>query len=126
MITDFSNITSALVKLALDAHTLQHNAIATNIANANTQNYHTSTVDFQKVYDDMNVLYTNDDFRSQSGNMKSSINSGDYLQVSNKQGVEVDQELVGLSENTVKYKTLLSALASRGEIMQIAIKGDKR
>ena len=126
MITDFNNITSTLVKLALDMHSVQHNLLATNIANANTNNFHRSSINFDQVYEDMNVLLEQSDFSLQSKQIKASINAGSYTDVSNNNGVELDNELIGLSVNTVKYKALLSALSSRGEIMKLAITGEKR
>lgn len=126
MITDFSNVTSALVKLALDMHSAQHNLLATNIANANTENFHRSSIDFDRVYEDMNVLLNNDDLSTQTMQIKANINAGSYTGISNNKGVELDSELIGLSVNTVKYKALLSALASRGDIIKIAITGEKR
>ena len=76
MITDFNNITSTLVKLALDMHSVQHNLLATNIANANTNNFHRSSINFDQVYEDMNVLLEQSDFSLQSKQIKASINAG--------------------------------------------------
>jgi len=126
MITDFSSLPGTLVKLALDMHSVQHNLLATNIANANTQQYHRVTLEFNRIYEDMSKLAEEGDLTAQADNIQANINASAYLSTSNEKGVELDRELIGLSENTVQYKALLSALASRGDIMQIAIKGEKR
>ena len=128
MITDFSNITSSIVKLALEASSLQHNLLATNIANANSDNFNASRIDFSKIYEEMSraMEMTGNDGVDQTQELKNRMINGYFINTSEVEGVELDSELIGLSKNTIMYKTLLSALSSRGELMQLAINGEKR
>ncbi len=128
MITDFSNITTSIVKIALDASSMQHNLLATNIANANTDNFNASRIDFSRIYEEMSrtTEMTGKDGLEMAQELKSRMINGDFINTTEVEGVELDSELIGLSKNTIMYKTLLSALSSRGELMQLAINGEKR
>ena len=122
MITDFTNVTSEISKFSLDLLSMQHNYISNNIANANTQNFHPSKIDFSSVYESIESQINNgSDVSITISGIKSDLEQGQHVVTSNVSGVEVDNELVGLSKNTIMYKALLSALSTRGDFMKIAI-----
>jgi len=122
MITDFTNITSEISKFSLDLLSMQHSHISNNIANANTQNYHPSKINFSSIYDEIDKqINSGVDITSTLSGLKNDLQSGEHVTISKVEGVELDYELVGMSKNTIMYKALLSALSSRGDFMKIVL-----
>ena len=126
MITDFTNITSEITKFSLDMLSMQHNYISNNIANANTQNYHPSKIDFSSVYENIENQFNNGaDISATLAGIKSDLQQGHHVLTSSVSGVELDSELIGLSKNTIMYKALLSAMSGRGDFMKIVLNSGK-
>lgn len=126
MITDFTNATSEITKFSLNMLSMQHNYISNNIANANTENYHPSKLDFSSVFQSIETqMNSNEDVLMAISGVKEDLQHGQHLITSNVKGVEIDSELVGLSKNTIMYKALLSALSNRGDFMKIALNSGK-
>lgn len=116
MINDLGGITSIVAKAALDAAVARHDVIANNIANANTPGYLPKAFRF-------------DDYMAA---VRAELSGGDahvptprdsqWLQTLTGQSVQLDMEMVGLSENVVRYQALLGALDKRGAILKMAIR----
>lgn len=124
MITDFTNVTSEISRFSLDMLSMQNNYIANNIANANTQNFHPSKIDFSSIYEHIESQLNGASDNSLS-ELKSDIQQGQYITTSNVAGVELDSELIGLSKNTIMYKAILSAMSGRGDFMKIVLNSGK-
>ena len=122
MITGADAITRDLVKLALDAASLRHDAIANNLANIHSQGYAPQRVNFEE----------------QLQALRQAVNSGttptraaidtvrpfveaDPSAAPGDATAMIDREMLKLSQNTVHYQALLKALAKRGAIMNLAV-----
>ena len=117
---------SGLLSLALDAAGMRQQAIAQNIANANTPGYQRVSVSFENR---LNAL------RDGAGNLATpSLASLSDLRPTfafadaNAQGsgVALDQEMAQLSQNTLHHQALLKALDKHLSLMGIAINEGKR
>jgi flagellar basal-body rod protein FlgB len=118
--------TSALLSLALDAAGMRQQAIAHNIANANTPGYQRISVSFEQrlaaLGDGAGHVATPSlaslaDFRP-SFEYAAAAEAGS--------GVALDQEMAQLSENTLHHQALLKALNKHLSLMSIAINEGKR
>ena len=120
-------ITVDMVRLALDAASLRHQAIANNIANVNTPGYAPASVNFEH---QMNVV-------------RAALNQGDDIQPGMLNGIRplieraapvgdadrtalLDTEVANLAQNTVQYEALLKALGKHMSILGSAISEGKR
>lgn len=120
-------ITTDLVKLALDAASMRHLAIAHNIANVNTPGFAPARVDFE----------------AQLGAARAALQLGQPLEASMLAGVRpvtlrtevpagadrsamLDLEVAAMAENTVHYESLLKALGKQMSILASAISEGKR
>ena len=127
MISLVDSSTSALLGLALDATTMRHQAIAHNIANANTPGYKTISVNFEQSLLDAREAMKSGQGASLSGAsgfrpafeivQESSINDG---------AVSLDVEIAKLSENTLHQQALLKALNRHLSMLSFAINEGKR
>jgi flagellar basal-body rod protein FlgB len=117
------DITSALLLKALDAASLRHQAIASNLANANSVNYRPLRVNFEEQLGFARAALM------QSG---STLTAGDVASVKPRleqepapkagtAAVMLDMEMVKLSQNTLQYQALLKGLTHRGSLITTAI-----
>ena len=125
----FDSSTSALVRLALDAASMRHAAIANNIANHASPGYAPQRVNFEQ----------------QLGQARQALAAGGRVQLSDfsqvrptvERGVprtdsasgsasQLDIEMVRLAQNTLQYQALLRASGRFGTILATAINEGKR
>src|SRR5213078_171 len=117
-----NDVTTALLLKALDAASLRHQAIASNLANANSVNYRPLRVNFEE----------------QLGFAKAALaGSANTLTAADVAGVQprleqepapkagaaavmLDMEMVKLSQNTLQYQALLKGLTHRGSLITTA------
>lgn len=119
--------TSALLSLALDAAGMRQQAIAQNIANANTPGYQRVTVSFES------RLAALVEGSNRPGAAPSLAGLGDYrpafeyAEASEQgSGVALDMEMAQLSQNTLHHQALLKALNKHMSLVGIAINEGKR
>jgi flagellar basal-body rod protein FlgB len=126
VVSIIDNSTVGLLGLALDAAGMRQQAIAHNIANANTPGYQRISVSFESRLDALrdgrgNVappsLASLADFRP-SFVYDAPLEAGS--------SVALDQEMAQLSENTLHHQALLKALNKHLSLMSIAINEGKR
>lgn len=122
------SVTTALIMKALDAAVLRHQAIASNIANANSAGARPLRVNFEEQLG----------FARQAlAGGASSVSISDveslhpYLEherapVTGSPAVMIDMEMVKLAQNTVQYQALLKGLGHRVSLLSIAINEGKR
>ena len=121
-------VTNTMLKLALDAASLNHQAIANNIANVNTQGYAPVRVNFEEQMDAI----------------RQTLDQGDRVKPDMLAGIQPvmvrDESLVGdgdmttsldmqtarLAENTVHYEALLKVVGMRMSMLNSAINEGKR
>jgi len=130
MIEDISGVTPKLVMAALDGLLLRHQVISHNIANASTPNYSAQKVSFEEYMATMSLEASNDAEKSvlteQVEKLNTLISEKDSLVTTTGSKVELDKEVVALTENVLKYRALLQANSTRGEILGMAIRGRGR
>jgi flagellar basal-body rod protein FlgB len=127
MISQTEAVTSQLLRMALDAATLRHTAIANNIANVNSAGYMPASVNFEQ----------------QLAAVKSALNNGDDITQSMLAGVQpyitrsapavdvdrnalLDMDVANLAQNTVQYDALLKAMGKHMSILLSAVTEGKR
>jgi flagellar basal-body rod protein FlgB len=120
-------ITVSMARMALDAASMRHLAIANNIANVNTEGYTPVRVNFEQ----------------QMGAARNALDSGGKVEASMLAGIHpvlrhsapeagtnrtttLDTEVADMAQNTVQYEALLKALGKHMAIMGAAISEGKR
>jgi len=120
-------ITLDMLKMALDAASLRHQAIANNIANVNTPGYAPARVSFE----------------AQMGALRSTLQQGNPITPGMLSGIRpvlereavvqesdrtalLDKEIVNMAQNTVQYEALLKALGKHMSILSAAVAEGKR
>lgn len=114
--------TKALLKLALDASALRHQAVANNLANMHSVGYVPLRVNFDE----------------QLGAMRQTLAAGGEISPAQTAAVRpyivqdaqapigqatamIETEMIKLSQNTLHFQSLLKALQKRGAIMSLAV-----
>jgi flagellar basal-body rod protein FlgB len=128
MITGISGATAEAVTLALDAASLRHQALASNIANANTAGYTPLRVNFEEQLAAFRrTLNGSDaDVRDTLHEVKGFIEPDLAATGQGAANVMLDMEVVKLSQNVVQYQTLLRGLNKQMSIISTAINEGKR
>ena len=126
MLDDIGGVTSQLVKVALNASLLRHEVIANNIANANTPGYQPQRVNFENLL--LNIEHDRDALmdevvKAQLDELRQVIDEGGVIEQSGQQQVELDVEMVEMTENVIRYRALLEGLSKRGDLIKMAISG---
>ena len=126
MLDDIGGVTSQLVKVALNASLLRHEVIANNIANANTPGYQPQRVNFENLL--LNIEHDRDALmdevvKAQLEELSQVINEGSVIEQSGQPQVELDVEMVEMTENVIRYRALLEGLSKRGDLIKMAISG---
>jgi flagellar basal-body rod protein FlgB len=118
-----------LLKKGLDASSLRSKAISNNIANINTKGYKRQYVSFEeslkKNMDNLN-LKTEDDKHIQDGSeygeVKTETDSSSSMREDGN-NVDVDNEMVNQSANTLMYNALVTQANSRLTMERYVING---
>jgi flagellar basal-body rod protein FlgB len=128
MITGISGATNDAVILALDAANLRHQAIANNIANANTPGYTPLKVNFEEQLTAFRRAMdgSDADVRSALHGVKGFIEEDLAAAGRGASNVMLDMEVVKLSQNVVHYQSLLRALSNQMSIVSAAINEGRR
>ena len=124
MVSLIDSSTTGLLSLALDAAGMRQQAIAQNIANANTPGYQRLAVSFEGR---LAELTRN---TSMGGEPPSLASLGDFRPsfelAGNGEPVALDMEVAALSENTLHQQALLKALNKHFALLGSAINEGKR
>jgi len=121
MAIDITGPVTTLVRTALDASSLRHEAISNNIANVNTPGFKSQKVSFEDQLQAMvgSGQYKNDHLLKEK---MESINPYIYESDNEQQSNQLDVEMVDMAKNTIHYQTLLKGLRGYGSIVKMAIK----
>jgi flagellar basal-body rod protein FlgB len=129
MTTGLESSTIGVVALALDAASLRHQAIASNIANAETPGYRPLKVSFEEQLSAARAAVRQDGSVDADA-LKSlrPVLESEPLSAPGEAGsvVALDQQVAKLSENAVQYQALLRALNKQFSIIATAITEGKR
>ena len=116
-------ITSAVMKLALDGAALRHQALASNIANAQTPGYAPLKVSFEGELGRARE-------RLAAGENPSAVLADALPQMTAEQpgagALPLDMQVAELAQNVVQYQALLKGWSKRMAILSVAINEGKR
>lgn len=128
MIDAISGATTQALVLALDAAGLRHQAIANNIANANTPGYIPLRVNFEEQLSAFRDVQngTDNQVRDSLRGVQGFIEQDMAASGSGAANVMLDMEVVKLNQNVVHYETLLRGLNKQMSILSMAINEGKR
>lgn len=124
MAIDLNGPVSGLVVAALDAASLRHEVIASNIANVNTPEYHALQVNFEQQLAkslEGGELYNDASLRARLNSVKPEILESKVA----FDTAQLDMQMVDLTKNTLRYHALLKGLQDYGSITKLAIKEGK-
>jgi|SRR5882672_6209413 len=121
-LNELTGVTGSMIKLALDAASLRHLVIASNIANANTPGYVPVRVEFEEhlaaaARNSAYGAYGAGLSRSVAPEVVPDLQGFDPLQPR----VQLDVEAAQLAQNTLQYQALLRGLRGRLDMLQMAI-----
>lgn len=128
---EVGNVTSDLVRLALDASQLRLETISNNIANVNTENFSPMRVSFEKQLESYKATLLD---RTQD-NKNTALLKTISLEVEKESTVSIDgversvlldMEMAALSKNVLHYQALLEANSKRGSVIKMAVSGEVR
>ena len=125
MIEDIGGVTSQLASLALDAALLRHEVIANNIANVDTPGYQAKRLNFEEQLVGFTTALRSGNeemLKDRIDSLKMAMENSDAMVESRNETVELDREMVKLTENTLSYQALLQAMSKRGDIIKMAVK----
>lgn len=115
-------ITSGLLAKALDVCTANHKVIANNIANVDSQDFTAKRLNFDLMMHSVNQAVLSGDSQS----IKETAQNIDttVLPVTNSDlPVELDVEMVELTNNTLRYQALVDMRSGLGNLLSTAISG---
>lgn len=116
-------ITSAVMKLALDGAALRHQALASNIANAQTPGYTPLKVSFESELGRARE-------RLAAGEDPGTVLADALPQMTEEEAgagaLPVDMQVAQLAQNVVQYQALLKGWSKRTAILSAAINEGKR
>ncbi len=127
MTASIESVTMGAVSLALDAALLRHQAIASNIANANTPGYQPLRVSFEEQMGALGAALRDPaDASALVGVTPRLERDASAPVVDASSGVALDEEVARLSANTVHYQALLRGLGKHLSILGMAANDGKR
>jgi flagellar basal-body rod protein FlgB len=115
-LTELMGATGTMVRLALDAASVRHLAIASNIANANTPGYVPLRVEFEEHL----AAAVREGRLPERGLAPTVIAERDGADAVGAK-VQLDVEAARLAQNVLHYQALLKGLRGKMEILQAAI-----
>jgi len=129
MIEGMEAITTSALGLALDAATLRHQAIATNIANAETPEYEPVTVSFEAQLEDARLSLQSQgwlDASSLSGVVPRLEVDYAHRAFGMSPKVMIDVEMARMSQNAVHFQALVKGLSRHFSILSAAVSDGKK
>ena len=109
-----------LLRLALDASIMRQQAIAHNIANANTPGYQRMGVSFEA-----QVAQLMDQQKAGTPTLPMAALRPEFVSIG-QEPVSLDTEMASLAENTLHHQALLKALSKQMSLVSTAINEGKR
>lgn len=120
-------ITVAMARLALDAASLRHQAIAHNIANVNTPGFAPVRVDFERQMETVRAALRD------GGQVNGAMLAGVHPVLTRgapaldaDRTALLDLEVADMAQNTVQYEALMKALGKHLAILHSAVNEGKR
>jgi flagellar basal-body rod protein FlgB len=113
--------TMGLLRKSLDLRTANHKVLSTNIANAETPDYHVKNIPFQRVLDEsiegpMGVPLLRTNYAHLPADLERTV-----AVESSTEGVNIDQEMAKLAENNMMYQAGVQILIRKLEALKTTI-----
>ncbi len=124
MTAAIGGITSKVVEFALDGLAMRHQAIALNIANANSVGYRPVQVSFESLLSGM-LASRNDFATSADTDFKPQFSYGTPMNSATSEN-SLEMNTVMLNQNVVQYETLIKGLDKYMNAISIAINEGRR
>ncbi len=124
----FVNLTGEVAAKALDGLAARQRALTNNVANVETPGFQPSDVPFEAELRAARDRAKSDSVRW-SGDLPLSLSTETQASESVRadgNGVNIDREVVKLTENSLTYEGLTRAMKMRGELMRAAISEGKK
>ena len=120
------NITSDILVKALDLTVFKHRVVSNNIANFNVEGYTRKSVQFNEVMKEVNQAVESNMDNVNLKKVVQSVNIDPITTIENSEAdVEIAQEMLDMTENMVRYQSLLRMYSEYGNIVSSAISGGK-
>lgn len=121
-----SSVTQTLVNKALDLSSAQQRIIANNIANSGSVGYSPIRLSFDSVMSEVRTMIESQSDASQLEQAIQKIDTTDLPTVQDlSTKVMLDKEMVLMSENVIRFQSLITAKKGLGGLMKSAINGGK-
>lgn len=121
------SVTGDVVAKALDVSAFNHKVIANNIANAGVKGYAAGRVNFDAIMQELRNLVNTETDAASYEDAINQISEKEMVSYSSlPDGVSIEAEMMRLTENTLRYQSLLRARGELGEILKSAISGGAR
>jgi len=122
------------IEKGLDAAWLKNQVISNNIANADTEGFKSSSVEFESAFkkalaqDRFVTKQTREkhiDFNNSVDDLSATVvTDRDTTMLADGNNVDLDYENAELAKNTIYYNTLVQQLASEFRRLNMAVRGD--
>jgi flagellar basal-body rod protein FlgB len=114
---------------SLDVRAARHQAIASNVANADTPDYRAKDLPFQKILehsaqgaDAAKIMRTHPDhLPNPNDRFLSSDFSGEIETDSSSAGIQIEKEMAKLAENNLMFQSSIQALIKKIEVIKYVI-----
>lgn len=127
MVARVENLSTASVGFALDAATLRHQAIASNIANVNTEGYVPQKLSFASQIEQMQVFFDKDRRAGAASLSEPRLVLSPSLDAQGQPTkVELDMEVAAMAQNSVHYQSLIKGLSRHYAILASAVSDGKK
>ncbi|AUM12965.1 flagellar basal body rod protein FlgB [Ketobacter alkanivorans] len=121
-----SSVTQTLVNKALDLSSAQQRIIANNIANSGSVGYSPIRLSFDSVMSEVRTMIESQSDAAQLEQAIQKIDTTDLPTVQDlSTKVMLDKEMVLMSENVIRFQSLITAKKGLGGLMKSAINGGK-
>jgi flagellar basal-body rod protein FlgB len=114
----FHDNTIELITQALNAAVMRQTAIAINVANTNTQNYHTIDVNFEQQLNGLSQS-TEDEKEMTLANLKPLFEQRDT-------NSSLDEQIALGVRNATQYRALIKGINHKLAIMKLALQGNNQ
>lgn len=121
-----SSVTSDLLAKAMDVCAETHKVIANNIANVDSQQFRANQVDFEAIFESARHAVLDDDTAALSAEVREINPHMLPVHESEDQTIGLDQSMIQLTENTLRFHALTDMRKGLGSLMKIAITGSSR
>lgn len=113
--------TIGILARSLDLRTSSHKVISSNIANAETPDYRSKSIPFQRILE-RSIGHSSNIFlkRTHPGHLAGRFETGIETE-SSTDGVDIDQEMARLAENNLMFQAEVQALVKKLEALKVTI-----